>query len=229
MTNHSADVPTPAETPHQSRVTPESQRHNPLTHPVKYLTEPIEDPLRPHTYDGIQEYDKRLPNWWLFTLYGAIAFSVVYWAYYHTYGLGISPGEEVQKELADNRKRAELNSGVLTDNLIYDLSQDHTVIAKGKATFDTTCASCHKPDLTGLIGPNLTDHEWIHGGKPLEAVKTISEGVLTKGMPSWASVLGRQKITEVAAYIFSKHQPGEPIVPVAGWIVPGMAVPTPVK
>ena len=38
---------------------------------------PGEEPVRAHVFDGIAEYDRRLPNWWLITLYATIAFSIV--------------------------------------------------------------------------------------------------------------------------------------------------------
>ena len=40
----------------------------------------------------------------------------------------------------------------------------------------------------------------------------VKEGRPTKGMPTWGPVLGARKISEVTAYILSKHQEGEPIM-----------------
>lgn len=189
---------------------------------------PEEDPLRPHTYDGIQEYDKRLPNWWLMTFYGSIVFSVIYWAYYHAYGTDPNDGAELKFAMLENAAlaaKAAGNSGEVTDESLWKLSQDQTTVAAGKVTFDTMCASCHKPDMTGLIGPNLLDNQWIHGGHPAEIVKTINEGVLAKGMVAWGPILGKQKITEAASYILSHHQQGEESVKVDAWIPPGVAAP----
>jgi len=41
-----------------------------------------------HVYDGIQEADNHLPLWWLWTLFGAMAFSVGYWFYYEEFKAG---------------------------------------------------------------------------------------------------------------------------------------------
>jgi len=188
-------------------------------------TTPFDETLRPHSFDGIQEYDKRLPRWWLLTLYGAMLFAVIYWAYYHVFSLGMRPSLALEMEMAENTARAARNSGVLNDDAIWKMSLDPQVVAAGKSTFETTCAACHKPDLTGLIGPNLVDHEWIHGGHPMDALKTITEGVLVKGMPAWGPLLGRQKITEVTAFIFSHHKPGEEIIAVPGWTPPAGVAP----
>ncbi len=183
--------------------------------------------LRPHSFDGIQEYDKRLPRWWLFTLYGAMVYAVIYWAYYQAYDFGTSPAYALESEMQENAALAARKSGVIDDDAIWKMSHDPQVIAAGKATFDTTCAACHKPDMTGLIGPNLVDYEWIHGGKPMDAIKTITEGNLLKGMPAWGPLLGKQKIAEVSAYIFSHHQPGEEVIAVPGWTPPAAVAPAP--
>jgi cytochrome c oxidase cbb3-type subunit 3 len=180
-----------------------------------------EDPLRPHTYDGIQEYDKRLPNWWLWTLWLTVVFSILYWAYYHAYGIGTDSAGKLATQMAENTAqaaRAAASSGPLDDAALWSRSHDPATVKAGKATFDTLCASCHKPDMTGLIGPNLVDKEWIHGGLPLEVMKTITDGVLAKGMVAWGPILGREKIIECTAYIMSFHQAGEEIIKVDGWV-----------
>ncbi len=190
---------------------------------------PLDGDLRPHSFDGIQEYDKRLPRWWLLTLYGAMVFAVIYWAYYHAYSIGTPPALALEKEMAENAVLAAQKSGVIDDDTLWKMSLDPKIVSAGKLTFDTTCAVCHKPDMTGLIGPNLVDHEWIHGGKPMDAFKTVNEGVLVKGMPAWGPMLGRQKISEAVAYIFSHHKPGEEVIIVPGWTPPPgvMAIPPP--
>lgn len=166
--------------------------------------------LRPHTYDGIEEYDQRLPNWWLLTLFGAIIFSVGYWCYYQTWEIGEDPGLGLEKQMAANALIAAQSSGVLSDELVWSMSRDAAVVAAGKATFMSSCASCHQPDLSGKIGPNLKDNVWIHGNKPSDLIATIVNGVAAKGMPSWGPVLGKTRIAEVTAFILSHHEPPAP-------------------
>lgn len=168
---------------------------------------PEEDPIRPHEFDGIQEYDKLMPNWWLFTLYSGIAFALGYWAFYHAWEMGEDPGRALVYQMEQNTQLAARNSGTLTDDLLWTVSREAKMVEAGRTTFAASCASCHQADLSGGIGPSLKDEVWLHGGSPMQIAATIDKGVLEKGMPTWGPVLGKSKITEVTAYILSFHQP----------------------
>lgn len=168
-----------------------------------------DDDLRPHVYDGIQEYDKRLPNWWLFTLYGAIVFAVFYWGYYEWTGHMVPADERVAAAMAEMAKRA-IGSGVeLTNEQLWKMSQDQAVVAEGQKIFTSNCVACHGADLKGGIGANLLDKEWIHGSEPTQILDLVTKGVAEKGMPTWGPVLGSERIAEVVAFILNHHSQNE--------------------
>jgi cytochrome c oxidase cbb3-type subunit 3 len=180
-------------------------------------TPPPEDPIRPHTFDGIQEYDKRLPNWWLYTLYITIVFWVGYWGYYEWIHVG-QTGQQVIAASMANIEAKRLTAAKIDNKSLWQMSQNATLVEAGKGTFLGNCAACHlasgrgKTESPAAIGPDLTDMRWIHGGKPTEVYDTITKGILAKGMPTWGPVLGAKKISEVTAFILSKHKEGEAVV-----------------
>ena len=73
----------------------------------------------------------------------------------------------------------------------------------GRQVFGTHCASCHRPDGGGLIGPNLTDDTWIHGGALTSIHRTISDCVMAKGMPAWGKILKKDQLEGVVVYVAS--------------------------
>ena len=190
-----------------------------------------EDPVRPHVYDGIQEYDKRLPNWWLYTLYVMIVFWIGYWGYYEWFRAGPSNIARVEAELAKIEAQKLAQNTKLDDATLWQMSRTPAFVEAGRMTFNSNCVACHLASLRGkgespaAIGPDLTDTVWLHGGHPTDVYATITNGVLVKGMPTWGPVLGPKKISEVVAYIFSKHHEGEPIIadPSLAPVSPGTA------
>ncbi len=179
---------------------------------------PDENAVRPHVYDGIQEFDKRLPNWWLFTLYITIVFWLGYWAYYEWFKAGPTGQQAVAAAMAQIESARLAAAPANDDASLWKMSQNAVFVDAGRATFAATCASCHNEKLTGGIGPNLVDQLWIHGGRPTEILAVIDKGVLTKGMPAWGPVIGPKKAAEVAAFILSHHREGEPIQKQDAWV-----------
>ncbi|MFE8600925.1 cbb3-type cytochrome c oxidase N-terminal domain-containing protein [Archangium violaceum] len=155
-----------------------------------------------HVYDGIEEMDHHLPNWWLFILWSTIVFGFCYWFYYQVSGTGPSSMEVYKAEAAEAARNAASNKPV-SDEALLSLMQDAQSVEQGKAQFTQQCASCHGQKGEGLIGPNLTDKFWLHGGKPMDIHKTVAEGVVVKGMPAWERTLGAERVRSIVAYVLT--------------------------
>jgi cytochrome c oxidase cbb3-type subunit 3 len=178
--------------------------------------------LRDHAFDGIQEFDHRLPNWWLWTFYGACLFSVSYWIHYHTLGTGDLPVEAyaIEQREAAARLEAEMAKVQIDEAMLLKLASEPAVVAAGEQIFKNPalCAQCHQQDGSGNIGPNLTDRFWINGGSPLAIYRTVLEGGRPdKGMQSWKQN-GMTFVQRAAAYVLSirdRDLPGKPPEPEA--------------
>jgi cytochrome c oxidase cbb3-type subunit 3 len=66
------------------------------------------------------------------------------------------------------------------------------------------CAGCHGYDLSGGMGPDLTDNSWLYGARPGEIFHTIAEGT-PRGMPSWKDQLTPEQIWQLVTFIQSKQ------------------------
>ncbi|MEZ5065080.1 MAG: cbb3-type cytochrome c oxidase N-terminal domain-containing protein [bacterium] len=172
------------------------------------------DVVLDHEYDGIREFDNRLPNWWLWTLYGAIAFAVGYWMYYHTWSWGslshAKYGQEVA--VAAQAQLARMANQSLSDESFQLMAAIPDNVQRGRAIFEQFCVTCHQADASGNIGPNLTDKYWIHGGKPMDILNTVTNGVPDKGMAAWGNQLGPTRVQDVVTYVVSikgTNRPGK--------------------
>lgn len=177
--------------------------------------------LRDHVYDGIQEYDQKLPNWWLFTLYIMIVWFVVYWVMYYQLGWFKSDEERIDAQMAlVNQERDRLIEEMMADldnSNIWEMSRDPSHVAAGKEIFAGKCANCHGADLSGfnpegvkLPGLPLNDTEWKHGGEPMDAFHIIMNGSprIETGMVPWKTMLSAADIVKVTAYVMSYHEEG---------------------
>lgn len=164
--------------------------------------------LRPHTYDGIQEFDNRLPNWWLWTLYTAIIFSFAYWFLRYDANFWKTDGEIVAEELARMEAIQLAQLGELDDETLWKMSENPAFVNPGQEIYNTTCSPCHAPNLQGMPGSglNLVDDEWKWGNHPTSVYHVISNGSPENpAMQSWSNQLGSDGIKKVVAYILSHH------------------------
>jgi len=163
----------------------------------------IQEMLMDHDYDGIQELDNPPPAWYMYLFYATIIFAVIYFVNYHTMGKSNLQVDEYIEEmtLAQHEKEELIKSGAFIDENSVEALTEEADIAEGKKLFVTNCVSCHGNNGEGIVGPNLTDDYWIHGGGIVNIFKIIKNGVPENGMISWRQQLSPKQIQQVASYI----------------------------
>ena len=158
------------------------------------------DKILDHDYDGIQEFDNPLPNWWLTTFFGTIIFAFLYYIHY-TFGGGLTLQEELKVAMASLPKSEDQ---ALSESELKTKMSSPGTLESGKAVFVARCVACHGTEGEGGIGPNLTDEYWIHGqGTRADIVNVVQKGVPDKGMPTWSSMISSDEIIQVSAYVYS--------------------------
>jgi cytochrome c oxidase cbb3-type subunit 3 len=186
-----------------------------------------------HELDGIKEYDNPMPGWLMAIWWGSLVFSAAYLIFYAlSFGEGSMEAEyrgETQSALTG--VQAHFDANPLVPPSPADLlagAKDPAVIDVGAGRFARTCASCHGEKAQGLIGPNLTDDRWIHGGSVEQVFQSVAKGWPAKGMPPWGRAMKPEELSALVSYVRSiqgsnppnaKAAEGDPFAPEP---IPGM-------
>jgi len=164
------------------------------------------DIMLDHQFDGISELDNPTPAWFMWLFYSTIIFAFAYMMIYHVLDYGQLQDEEYAIEMAAAAAERTVflaSSANNIDETSVKNSKEPEVINAGKSVYATNCVACHGDKGQGLVGPNLTDPNWIHGGNVGSIFKTIKYGVPEKGMISWEKMLTPKQISDVSNYIIS--------------------------
>jgi cytochrome c oxidase cbb3-type subunit 3 len=186
---------------------------------------PAREPeLLDHEYDGIREYDNPMPGWWVATFWATFLFGIGYLFHYYVSQHGVSVADAYEQDMAEARaEQAKRSLGeAVTEEGLQKLALDPALMKDAQAIFGQRCLPCHGEHGQGVIGPNLTDAYWLHGGTLMDIHRTVSEGVPAKGMPPWKMQLTPVQVRELAAFIGGtlrgknlpgKQPEGEPFAP----------------
>jgi cytochrome c oxidase cbb3-type subunit 3 len=169
-----------------------------------------------HSYDGIEELDNPLPRWWVFMFWATILFG---FGYLSAYGLGnydgwltVTVDDQEITWTSTNQWKAEVQAFDKEIAPLYakyratdiaELAKNEDALQTGQRLFKSNCSVCHGTAAKGAQGfPNLTDNDWLYGGKPENIKQTIMYG-RQGAMPAWGPVLGDEGVVEMAQYVRS--------------------------
>ena len=173
------------------------------------------DELLEHEADGIREFDNALPRWWLYGFYFTVAFACLYLINYHLLFRPWFGRPSILSEYRAEMVAAPWNAVPSPPPEAPTLAAiavltDRDSLQKGSDIFHSTrsqCKTCHRDDLGGVIGPNLTDSKWLHGCSVEALVQNVTTGFPDKGMMRFGSgqYLSPDEVLQVVSYVVSKR------------------------
>ena len=161
-----------------------------------------------HELDGIKEHDNPMPGWLMAIWWGSLLFAAGYLMFYALrFGEGSMEAEYRAQTLdALTATQAYFDANPLVPPSPAQLlagAKNTAVVGMGEARFARSCAPCHGDHAQGLIGPNLTDDRWIHGGTVEQIFQTVAKGWPSKGMPPWGRTLKPDELAALVSYVRS--------------------------
>ncbi|WP_288997195.1 cytochrome-c oxidase, cbb3-type subunit III [uncultured Psychrobacter sp.] len=108
---------------------------------LKYKPNLEEDGTTGHTYDGIREYDKPLPKWWLVIFFGSIIWGAAYWVFFPAIfpaGWNGLATVEVDGETVPWSSKNELFSELESNNKVFTDNFEKNILVKADAAGATT-------------------------------------------------------------------------------------------
>jgi cytochrome c oxidase cbb3-type subunit III len=179
-----------------------------------------------HEWDGIHELNTPLPRWWLWLFYATIVWAVGYWIVYPAWPLVSSYSNGIlnwhaRDAVANDLAALAAQRGPMMTKLaaapMQDIESTPELLdfarALGRRAFADNCAPCHGAGGGGAKGyPNLTDDDWLWGGKLADISQTITHGIRSGddqgrqgSMPAFGrdGMLKRDDIVAAANYVRS--------------------------
>lgn len=80
----------------------------------------------------------------------------------------------------------------------------------GKRLYEQNCASCHGMQFQGSgIGPALSPSTYMYGGQEWDVFRIAKNGLASRGMPAFGSILSDDEINAIAKYVPARKPASE--------------------
>ncbi len=175
---------------------------------IYFGKQPHEEAAEAPVWDSdLSEGNNPAPLWWFWLILALMVFCVMYLMLYP--GLGSYAGalhwsqqSQYEQHHAEFATVHDPARHALAETPYATLAQDTVAMSSAARLFADNCAACHGADAKGQhnLFPNLRDSDWLWGSTPEQITQTITAGRNAVMIP-WLSVLGEEKVKQVASYV----------------------------